>query len=64
MTVADQPQEFDVLVLGGGSAGYAAALRSVQHGLTVGLIEKDKLGGTCLHWGWITGETLGVDGGK
>jgi len=53
MTVADQPQEFDVLVLGGGSAGYAAALRSVQHGLTVGLIEKDKLGGTCLHWGCI-----------
>ncbi|MBO0595970.1 dihydrolipoyl dehydrogenase [Nesterenkonia sp. E16_7] len=51
--MADQPQEFDVLVLGGGSAGYAAALRSVQHGLTVGLIEKDKLGGTCLHWGCI-----------
>ena len=51
--MADQPQEFDVLVLGGGSAGYAAALRSVQHGLTVGLIEKDKLGGTCLHTGCI-----------
>ncbi|MFC0580861.1 dihydrolipoyl dehydrogenase [Micrococcoides hystricis] len=46
-------QEFDVLILGGGSAGYAAALRSVQYGLTVGLIEKDKLGGTCLHTGCI-----------
>ncbi|GAA1806649.1 dihydrolipoyl dehydrogenase [Nesterenkonia flava] len=46
-------EEFDVLVLGGGSAGYAAALRSVQHGFTVGLIEKSKLGGTCLHTGCI-----------
>ncbi|GAA4926776.1 dihydrolipoyl dehydrogenase [Nesterenkonia rhizosphaerae] len=46
-------EEFDVLVLGGGSAGYAAALRSVQHGFTVGLVEKAKLGGTCLHWGCI-----------
>lgn len=46
-------QEFDVLVLGGGSAGYAAALRAVQYGMTVGLIEKAKLGGTCLHWGCI-----------
>ena len=44
-------QEFDVLVLGGGSAGYAAALRAVQYGMTVGLVEKAKLGGTCLHWG-------------
>ncbi|GAB3178506.1 dihydrolipoyl dehydrogenase [Nesterenkonia halophila] len=53
--MADQPQaqEFDVLVLGGGSAGYAAALRSVQHGLSVGLVEKSKLGGTCLHTGCI-----------
>lgn len=46
-------EEFDVLVLGGGSAGYAAALRSVQHGFTVGLVEKAKLGGTCLHTGCI-----------
>ena len=46
-------QEFDVLVLGGGSAGYAAALRSVQHGKSVALVEKSKLGGTCLHWGCI-----------
>lgn len=45
--------EFDVLILGGGSAGYGAALRAVHHGLTVGLIERDKVGGTCLHWGCI-----------
>lgn len=46
-------QEFDVLILGGGSAGYSAALRAVQLGFTVGLVEKAKLGGTCLHWGCI-----------
>ncbi|MCW2133300.1 dihydrolipoyl dehydrogenase [Arthrobacter sp. VKM Ac-2550] len=46
-------QEFDILVLGGGSGGYAAALRAVQLGFTVGLVEKGKLGGTCLHWGCI-----------
>lgn len=46
-------QEFDVLILGGGSAGYSAALRAVQLGFTVGLVEKSKLGGTCLHWGCI-----------
>nr|WP_221206025.1 dihydrolipoyl dehydrogenase [Garicola koreensis] len=41
------------MVLGGGSAGYAAALRSVQHGFSVALVEKSKLGGTCLHTGCI-----------
>ncbi|APF39760.1 dihydrolipoyl dehydrogenase [Neomicrococcus aestuarii] len=46
-------QEFDLLILGGGSAGYSAALRGIQLGMTVGLIEKDKLGGTCLHTGCI-----------
>lgn len=45
--------EFDILVLGGGSAGYAAALRAVQLGYTVALFEKSKVGGTCLHWGCI-----------
>lgn len=46
-------QNFDVVVLGGGSAGYATALRSVQLGLTAAVIEKDKLGGTCLHRGCV-----------
>ena len=51
-------QKFDLVVLGGGSGGYAAALRAVQLGLTVGLIEKDKLGGTCLHVGCIPTKAL------
>nr|WP_210729643.1 dihydrolipoyl dehydrogenase [Rothia terrae] len=41
------------MILGGGSAGYSAALRAVQLGFTVGMIEKAKLGGTCLHTGCI-----------
>lgn len=51
-------QNFDVVILGGGSGGYAAALRAVQLGLTVGLVEKDKLGGTCLHRGCIPTKAL------
>ena len=51
-------QNFDIVVLGGGSGGYAAALRSVQLGFTVGLIEKGKLGGTCLHVGCIPTKAL------
>lgn len=51
-------QNFDVVVLGGGSGGYAAALRAAQLGLTVGLIEKGKLGGTCLHVGCIPTKAL------
>jgi dihydrolipoamide dehydrogenase len=49
---------FDVVVLGGGSGGYAAALRAAQLGLSVALIEKDKLGGTCLHYGCIPTKAL------
>ena len=49
---------FDVVILGGGSGGYAAALRASQLGLTVALVEKDKLGGTCLHWGCIPTKAL------
>nr|WP_239541589.1 dihydrolipoyl dehydrogenase [Pseudoglutamicibacter cumminsii] len=41
------------MVLGGGSAGYSAALRSAQLGMKVGLVERSKLGGTCLHTGCI-----------
>ena len=50
--------EFDVLILGGGSGGYACALRSSQLGLSVALIEQDKLGGTCLHRGCIPTKAL------
>jgi dihydrolipoamide dehydrogenase len=49
---------FDVVILGGGSGGYAAALRSAQLGKRVALIEKDKLGGTCLHRGCIPTKAL------
>lgn len=45
--------DFDLVVLGGGSGGYAAALRATELGLRVALVEKDRLGGTCLHKGCI-----------
>ncbi|TNB75681.1 dihydrolipoyl dehydrogenase [Arthrobacter sp. BB-1] len=49
---------YDLVVLGGGSAGYAAALRGVQLGMKVALVEGDKLGGTCLHRGCIPTKAL------
>jgi len=52
------PRSFDVLILGGGSGGYAAALRSAQLGLSVGLVEEAKVGGTCLHNGCIPTKAL------
>jgi dihydrolipoamide dehydrogenase len=52
------PNPFDVLILGGGSGGYAAALRASQLGLSVGLVEEDKVGGTCLHIGCIPTKAL------
>ncbi|QOR69168.1 dihydrolipoyl dehydrogenase [Ruania alkalisoli] len=51
VTTAQKP--WDVVVLGAGSGGYAAALRSAQLGQTVALVERDELGGTCLHRGCI-----------
>jgi len=55
-SVADA--DFDVLILGAGSGGYACALRAAQLGLTVGLVEKGNLGGTCLHVGCIPTKAL------
>ncbi len=55
---AEAPGEYDLIVLGGGSGGYACALRSAQLGLRVALIERDKLGGTCLHRGCIPTKAL------
>ena len=54
----DASTVFDLVILGGGSGGYAAALRGAQLGLDVALIEKDKLGGTCLHRGCIPTKAL------
>ena len=51
-------QSFDLVILGGGSGGYAAALRASQLGMTVALVEKSKLGGTCLHVGCIPTKAL------
>jgi dihydrolipoyl dehydrogenase len=50
--------DFDVLILGAGSGGYACALRAAQLGLRVGLVEKGNLGGTCLHVGCIPTKAL------
>ena len=49
---------YDLVILGAGSGGYAAALRGSQLGLKVALIEKDVLGGTCLHRGCIPTKAL------
>ncbi|HEY4045264.1 MAG TPA: dihydrolipoyl dehydrogenase [Acidobacteriaceae bacterium] len=50
---------YDIAILGGGPAGYTAAIRAGQYGLKVALIERDdKLGGTCLHWGCIPTKSL------
>lgn len=49
---------YDIVVLGGGSGGYACALRAAELGKSVALIEKDKIGGTCLHRGCIPTKAL------
>jgi dihydrolipoamide dehydrogenase len=56
--VADQGGPVDLVVLGGGSAGYAAALRAAELDLSVVMIERDKVGGTCLHRGCIPTKAL------
>ena len=48
----------DLVILGGGSGGYACAFRAAELGLSVTLVEKDKLGGTCLHRGCIPTKAL------
>ncbi len=52
------PAQTDLVILGGGSGGYAAALRAAELGKSVVLIEKDKVGGTCLHRGCIPTKAL------
>src|SRR5215212_5306787 len=49
---------FDLIVLGAGSGGYACALRAAQLGFSVGLVERDKVGGTCLHRGCIPAKAM------
>lgn len=58
MSDSGPAQVHDVVILGGGSGGYAAALRAAQLDLSVVLIERDKVGGTCLHRGCIPTKAL------
>lgn len=51
-------QAFDIVILGGGMGGYIAAIRAAQLGKTVAVVERDKLGGTCLHRGCIPSKAL------
>ena len=51
-------QEFDVVILGGGPGGYAAALRAAASGRTVTLVEHDRVGGVCLNVGCIPSKAL------
>lgn len=51
-------ERFDVAILGGGPGGYVAGIRAGQLGLKTAVIEKEKVGGTCLHWGCIPTKAL------
>lgn len=56
--MSSQGESFDLVVVGGGTGGYVAAIRASQLGLRVAVIERAKLGGTCLHWGCIPTKAL------
>ncbi|KAB7708823.1 dihydrolipoyl dehydrogenase [Bacillus aerolatus] len=51
-------EEYDLVILGGGTGGYVAAIRASQLGLKIAIVEKNKLGGTCLHKGCIPSKAL------
>lgn len=51
-------KEYDLVILGGGTGGYVAAIRASQLGLKTAIVEKGKLGGTCLHKGCIPSKAL------
>ncbi len=53
----EQLEEIDLLVIGGGTGGYTAAIRAAQLGLSAAIVEADKIGGTCLHKGCIPTKT-------
>lgn len=51
-------KEYDLVIVGGGTGGYVAAIRASQLGLKTALVEKENLGGTCLHKGCIPSKAL------
>ena len=51
-------EKYDVAVIGSGPGGYPAAIRAAQLGASVAIIEKEKVGGTCLNWGCIPTKAL------
>ena len=56
--MAEGSDSSDLVILGGGNAGYAAAFRAVSLGMSVAMVENDKVGGTCLHRGCIPTKAL------
>ena len=56
--MAQEQNAYDVLFLGGGTGGYVAAIRAAQLGMRVGVVEKDLVGGTCVHRGCIPAKAL------
>ena len=56
--VRKMAKEYDLVILGGGTGGYVAAIRASQLGMKVAVVEKEKLGGTCLHRGCIPSKAL------
>ncbi len=56
--MAQGSEQFDLVILGGGNGGYAAAFRARALGMSVAMVEKDKVGGTCLHRGCIPTKAL------
>ena len=60
MVAGDKSDPADVLIIGGGPAGYVCALRAAQNGRSVTLIERDRLGGVCLNEGCIPSKQLAV----
>ena len=56
--MADTPNNFDLIVLGGGPGGYVAAIRAAQLGMKTAVIEREHLGGICLNWGCIPTKAL------